>query len=85
MRNETFNKNGYLSQTLMNVTIGQKSERQWVGEDIIEMKNEGMVPYNYSVVSCSQCDTFRIHMDDINLLPIKFRSDLVQLAKLRQS
>jgi len=78
-------KNGYLSKTLKNINIGTKEQKDWIGEELLNMEQGDNVRavYNYSAIPTTKCETYWIALKDANKLPFHTRKNMQKIAKQR--
>ena len=54
----TIQENGYISKTLKSINIGQKSTLEWIGEEILVMKDPMTENHTYSVVAKTKMEVY---------------------------
>lgn len=60
---------GYLSKTLKSVIIGQKTQFQWFGEEILNQSDP-----KYSVIANSKVQVYSLKKQNLNILPSNLKS-----------
>lgn len=69
----TIQHNGYVSNTLKSIHVGQKSRLEWIGEEILLM-DPSKETFNYSVIAHTKVETFVMHSKDQKKLPLKLKN-----------
>lgn len=78
-------QNGFISSTLKHINICQKSDKQWLCEELLEMKPTNPTTFLYSIIAQTKCDVFQIHIQDLVILPTQFKNELISLARIRSN
>ena len=93
MRNKSqpsLQSNGYLSKTLKSVLVGQKTQGEWIGEDLLEYmmtpeaKHLKFPGFDYSAVALTTISSYCIGFHDLDKLPFRLREKMLHFSDLRQ-
>jgi hypothetical protein len=66
-------KNGYVGNTLRTVQIGIKSTYEWLGEDLLIMKDPHNDGFEYTAVAVTKLATYAISYADLFKIPSAIR------------
>lgn len=69
----TIQENGYISSTLKTINIGQKSTLEWIGEEILVMKDPKVENHSYSVVAQTKMEAYCIKFKDVKIIPYEYK------------
>lgn len=76
----TIHQNGYISNTLKSIHVGQKSDLEWIGEEILLMEDPAKEHFNYSVIAHTKVETFMLHSKEQKKIPLSLKNQLRDIA-----
>lgn len=79
----TIHENGYVSKTLKTVQLGQVSQGEWLGQELLFWKSPKTEVFNYTAVAQARSVAYRIGLSDVGKIPQIVRRQLEEVASLR--